>query len=184
MDCIQHNGNITGYSILIELKGKSSSNKTNITVWGGSNGGKYDIMQLIPSTTYSIEVAAVNSAGIGVYSSPLIVLTLPPHICASELEVPLYPGSKIVYNWTQAEAGSLQRQECPNTCQDFISYPTGAVLERECRQEESRAVWQDVNVDMCSFSLSAVQLCEKFKVSKNQMNQNYTMEVVIVVIYD
>ena len=166
MECIQHNGIITGYSILFKSKGKPSSNKTNITVFGVSNGGKYDILQLMPSTVYSIGVAAVNTAGIGVYSSPLMVLTLPPHICASEVEVPLYPGSKIVYNWTETEAGNLQRQACPDTCQDLISYPTGAMLERECRQEKSIAIWQDVNIDMC-ISLSALQLCEKLKVSNN-----------------
>ena len=33
------------------------------------------ISELTPSTTYSIEVAAVNSAGIGVYSNAVVQLT-------------------------------------------------------------------------------------------------------------
>ena len=32
------------------------------------------ISSLIPSTTYSIQVAAVNSAGIGVYSDPSVII--------------------------------------------------------------------------------------------------------------
>ena len=35
------------------------------------------ISGLTPSTTYSIEVAAVNSAGIGVYSDPPVIVETP-----------------------------------------------------------------------------------------------------------
>ena len=39
------------------------------------SGGSVTISSLMVSTTYSIQVAAVNSAGIGVYSDLLIVHT-------------------------------------------------------------------------------------------------------------
>ena len=158
MDCIQHNGDITDYSVWYGVQGSGSTQTMSVS--GGMSVSEAVILDLDASVNYFIEEAAGNSAGIGVYSSPLMVLTLPPHICASELEVPLYPGSKIVYNWTQTEAGNLQRQTCPNICQDLISYPTRAVLERECRQEESRAVWHDVDLAGCSLDSVTLQLCE------------------------
>ena len=130
------------------------------------------IADLESAVSYSIEVAALNSVGIGEYSSALIILTLAPHICASEVEMPLYPGSKIVYNWTETEAGNIQRQACPDTCQDLISYPTGAMLERECRQEESRAVWQAVDLTGCDTNNAALKLCEIFKVYNAHSNFN------------
>ena len=36
---------------------------------------------LTPSTMYSIEVAVVNSAGIGVYSDPPVIVETPPGKC-------------------------------------------------------------------------------------------------------
>ena len=42
---------------------------------GDSSGGTYRIRQLTFSTTYTIEVAAVNSAGTGPYSTSLNVDT-------------------------------------------------------------------------------------------------------------
>ena len=161
VDCIHQNGDITGYLVRYGVQGSGNTQTMN-----ASEGATAEaiISDLKSAVSYSIEVAAVNSVGIGVYRSPLMVLTLAPHICASELEVPLYPGSKIVYNWTQTETGSLERQTCPNTCQDLISYPTGAVLERECRQKESRAVWQAVDLTGCDTNNVALRLCEMLKV--------------------
>ena len=43
---------------------------------GDSSGGMDMISGLTPSTTYTIEVAAVNSAGTGVYSDAITELTL------------------------------------------------------------------------------------------------------------
>ena len=45
-----------------------------MSVSGGS-ATEATISSLMPSTTYSIQVAAVNSAGIGVYSEIMIVQT-------------------------------------------------------------------------------------------------------------
>ena len=84
--------------------------------------------------------------------------------CLTELEVPVYPGSSIVYNWTQTEAGNSQAQQCPDTCQDFINYPTGATVVRECRRTEDGAEWQDANTTGCGFDAMALQLCEATQV--------------------
>ena len=43
----------------------------------GGNVTEATISGLTPSTTYSIEVAAVNSAGTGVYSSPPVIAETP-----------------------------------------------------------------------------------------------------------
>ena len=43
---------------------------------GDSSGGMYEISGLTHSTNYTIEVAAVNSGGTGVYSDPQSVMTL------------------------------------------------------------------------------------------------------------
>ena len=48
------------------------------------------ISGLIPSTTYSIEVAAVNSAGIGVYSPAIDETPESKYCCA----VPLHGGKR------------------------------------------------------------------------------------------
>ena len=65
VDCIHRNGNITGYSV--RLNG-------NI-ITGDSSGGTYVISGLEPSTTYSIQVAALTSTGVGPYTTPLSQLT-------------------------------------------------------------------------------------------------------------
>ena len=62
VDCIHRNGDITGYSVRYGSE--------NMSVSGDSSGGMYVISGLMPSTTYSIQVAAQTSAGPGTYSTP------------------------------------------------------------------------------------------------------------------
>ena len=73
VDCIHRNGDITGYSVRYEVQGSGSTQ--TVSVSGGSTT-EASISGLTPSTNYSIEVAAVNNAGTGVYSDPVIVETL------------------------------------------------------------------------------------------------------------
>ena len=70
--CADQNGAITRYSVQYEVEG--SGNAQNMTV-NGATTTETTIEDLIPSTTYSIQVAAVNSAGTGVYSTPRDQLT-------------------------------------------------------------------------------------------------------------
>ena len=58
--CIHQNGPITGYSVRYGVIG--SGNTQTVPVSGASQ-------TQLPSTTYSIQVAAVNVVGIGVYSA-------------------------------------------------------------------------------------------------------------------
>ena len=75
VDCIHHNGDITGYSVWYGVQGSGSTQTRDVS---GGSITEATISSLIPSTTYSIQVSAVNSAGIGVYSDPpVIVETLP-----------------------------------------------------------------------------------------------------------
>ena len=64
VDCIHRNGDITGYSVQYVSE--------NVSVSGDSSGGMYVISGLMPSTTYSIQVAANNSAGTGPYSRTIL----------------------------------------------------------------------------------------------------------------
>ena len=66
--CIHQNGQITGYSVRYGVEGSGSTQ----TVTATGNGAT--ISDLIPSTNYIVEVAAVNSAGIGDYSDPPIIV--------------------------------------------------------------------------------------------------------------
>ena len=67
VDCIHHNGDITGYSVQYGVQG---SVRQTMNVSGGSVT-EATISGLTASTTYSIEVAAVTGENrIGVYSSP------------------------------------------------------------------------------------------------------------------
>ena len=72
VDCIHHNGDIAGYSVQYGVEGNNSTNTT--TVSGGTTT-KATLSGLQPATNYEIEVAAVSSAGTGVYSHSLFVLT-------------------------------------------------------------------------------------------------------------
>ena len=72
VDCIHRNGDITGYSVLYGVQG--SGNTRSMSVSRGTTT-KATISGLSATTPYTIEVAAVNSAGIGMYSSPTAVST-------------------------------------------------------------------------------------------------------------
>ena len=73
MDCIHHNGDITGYSVRYGVQG---SGITQIESVSGDATTEATISGLAAGTNYHIEVAAVNSAGTGVYSDPLSAITL------------------------------------------------------------------------------------------------------------
>ena len=65
VDCIHRNGDITGYSVRYGVQG---SGTTQIESVSGGGATQTTISGLTQSTTYSIEVAALNNAGTGVYS--------------------------------------------------------------------------------------------------------------------
>ena len=73
VDCIHRNGDITGYSV--------QYGSETVSVSGDSSGGMYVISGLIPSTTYSIQVAAQTSADTGPYSTAVDQMTS-SEICA------------------------------------------------------------------------------------------------------
>ena len=72
VDCIHRNGDITGYIVRYEVQGSGSTQTESIS---GGAATETIISELIPSTNYSIEVAAVNSAGTGLYSNVSFLLT-------------------------------------------------------------------------------------------------------------
>ena len=63
LECIHRNGNITGYSVLVVA---SSVMDMVINV---DDVRQATISELTPFTEYTISVAAVNTAGMGVYSN-------------------------------------------------------------------------------------------------------------------
>ena len=68
VDCNHHNGDITGYSV--RYNGSTQTRDVS-----GVDTRQTIISGLNPSTNYSIEVAAVNSADTGVYSDPITAMT-------------------------------------------------------------------------------------------------------------
>ena len=76
VDCIHHNGNITGYSILYGVEGSQSTQTVHVS---GGSVTEATISSLTSSTTYSIEVSAVNNGGTGVYSHPVSAQTAGEH---------------------------------------------------------------------------------------------------------
>ena len=72
VDCIHQNGDITGYLVQYRVMGTSGDQQISI---GGSNT-QTTISNLMLSTTYSIQVTAINSAGIGVLTDPVVQRTL------------------------------------------------------------------------------------------------------------
>ena len=75
LDCIHHNGDITGYSVRYGVQGTAEGDRTVKMASGDSSGGMYTISELSAATVYTVEVAAVNSADTGVYSDPITVET-------------------------------------------------------------------------------------------------------------
>ena len=72
VDCIHRNGDITGYTVRYEVQGNGSTQTVNVS---GGEATQTTISELTPSTNYSIEVAAVNSVGTGVYNNLIFHLT-------------------------------------------------------------------------------------------------------------
>ena len=72
VDCIDRNGYITGYSVRYGVQGNGSTQTMSVS---GGGTTETTITGLMPSTTYSIEVAAVNTINSGEYSDPLSVIT-------------------------------------------------------------------------------------------------------------
>ena len=72
VDCIHRNGDITGYSVRYGVQGSGITQTESVS--GGATT-EATISGLTHSTTYSIEVAAVNSAGTGSYSSSITAET-------------------------------------------------------------------------------------------------------------
>ena len=66
VDCIHRNGDITGYLLRYGVQGSGSTQTMYVS---GGDATEATISGLTPSIMYSIEVSAVNSAGIGAYSS-------------------------------------------------------------------------------------------------------------------
>ena len=71
MDCIHHNGDILSYLVQYEAQ-ESGDTQTHTTI-----GGRAHVLNLMSSTTYSIEVATVNSAGTGEFSPAIMIETRP-----------------------------------------------------------------------------------------------------------
>ena len=70
--CIHRNGDITGYIVRFGVLGNGS---TQIVTVSGGGSTQTIISGVIQSTNYSIEVAAANSVGTGVYSNLIFHLT-------------------------------------------------------------------------------------------------------------
>ena len=75
VDCIHRNGDITGYSMRYGIQGSGSTQTVSVS---GGGATMTTISGLMASTTYSTEVAAVNSAGTGVYSTVIMEETADP----------------------------------------------------------------------------------------------------------
>ena len=79
--CIHQNGVITGYSVQYVAVGSNETQSKMVS--GDSSGGSATISGLTTRTMYTVQVAAVNSAGTGVYSTPLTIQT-PDGKCVCE----------------------------------------------------------------------------------------------------
>ena len=89
VNCTHRNGDITGYSV--QYTGGGSTQTMNVS--GDSSGGMVTISGLSPATMYLVQVAAVNSAGTGVYSDHMMIST-PDSECMHEKY--LFVAAKVV----------------------------------------------------------------------------------------
>ena len=72
LNCIDENGIITGYSVQYGVLGSGIVNGTSVA---GDNVTGTTLSDLVSSTNYLIEVAAMNAAGVGPYEAPLSQFT-------------------------------------------------------------------------------------------------------------
>ena len=78
--CIHRNGDITGYSVQYTGGGSTQTMSADTLM--------VTIRELMSSTEYSIQVAAVNSAGTGVYSTADIQQTSGGyHLCTASIQL-------------------------------------------------------------------------------------------------
>ena len=75
VDCADRNGDITGYSVRYGV----GSGSTQTMPISGGDMTEYIISDLTPSTVYTVSVAAVNTAGTGVYSDEKVQRTAGEH---------------------------------------------------------------------------------------------------------
>ena len=71
MNCINRNGEITGYILRAERAGEGTK---FINVLHDARQATFS--GLTPSSAYSVSIAAQNNAGTGVYSGPIVKQTL------------------------------------------------------------------------------------------------------------
>ena len=71
--CEYRNGDIMGYSIKYGVMGSLTKTVMNIT---GADVTEATIFNLMLSTNYSIQIAAVNNAGTGVFSNATFIKTV------------------------------------------------------------------------------------------------------------
>ena len=106
VDCIDRNGDITGYSV--RYTGGGSTQTVNVS--RDFSGGIYVISNLEPSTNYSIGVAAMNGELIGPYSTAVNQLTEGNILLAACLALqlcPLLPVSALVLKVDSVTATSI-----------------------------------------------------------------------------
>ena len=72
VDCYHQNGKILGYSVKYGVQGRNGTQTVNVS---GGAATEAIISGLTNNTIYTIEVAAVNSAGIGKYSVSMTATT-------------------------------------------------------------------------------------------------------------
>ena len=72
MDCIDRNGDITGYSVRYGVQGSGNTQTRDVS---GGDMMTTTIVDLMPDTSYVVEVAGVNANGVGEYDS--IIVTTP-----------------------------------------------------------------------------------------------------------
>ena len=71
--CEHRNGDITGYLIKYEVIGSLDNQSKTVT---GAGITEATIFNLMLSTNYSVQIAAVNNAGTGVFSNATIIKTV------------------------------------------------------------------------------------------------------------
>jgi len=72
VDCIHRNGDITGHVVQYAIQGSGNMVRKNVP---GGTTTKATLTGLKSATAYYVEVAAVNSVGIGVYNESISILT-------------------------------------------------------------------------------------------------------------
>ena len=169
VDCIHSNGDITGYTVLYAVQVNGSIQTVSVS---GGGSTQTIISALTPSTNYSIEVAAVNSVGTGVYSNVIFQLTR--GTCTHKHSKPLRVHIYFCALTVQAPALSVQSATATTISLSWTSAGSMVDIYEVMWQRDTSGDCPDQDVGSTTLTDSSTS----YIITGLEQSSNYTITVI------